>query len=306
MSITTRAILAITIITLLMTGCKKGDTGSAGPQGNIGATGADGTKIFSGQGAPATTLGRNGDFYIDLTTSNMYGPKADAGWGAPYSLRGTSGTNGTNGSAGSKIYSGTGTPAINTGIAGDYFMSTDTYLFYGPKTEAGWGTPVNLKGPKGDKGESGATATTVTISKDTWLWSAGTEFSRKFDIVELNIPQITQDIFDNGIVMVYGRLTSDVNTWNALPYSFSFDSHSTFVNYEIKPGKLVIKVSNSLNSTNIGIARFDMKAVMIPGSISATTAGNQNQININGQVYTQKQLQAMSYEQSARLFKFED
>ena len=65
--------------------------------------------------------------------------------------------------------------------------------------------------------------------------------------------------------MVYGRLTSDANAWNALPYSFSFDSHSTFVNYEIKPGKLVIKVSNSLNSANIGIARFDMKAVMIPG-----------------------------------------
>lgn len=277
MRITTRAILAITIITLLMTGCKKGDTGSAGPQGpkgDIGATGADGTRIYSGQGAPGGTLGRNGDFYIDLTTSNMYGPKADAGWGAPYSLRGASGTNGTNGingSAGSKIYSGTGTPASNIGIAGDYFMSTDTYLFYGPKTEAGWGLPVNLKGPKGDKGEPGSGAISILINPSSIRWETVKIYEQPYTIADISIPQIDEDIINNGAILVY-RNPRNAGTWTPLPYTLRDEPGRVWLyNYELSVGKLRLTIVKSIG-TDFGDESLNTpyRIVIIKGSAIVT------------------------------------
>lgn len=62
--------------------CKKGDTGPAGPAGTPGST------VLSGSGAPATTIGKTGDFYLDLATMTMYGPKTGAGWGAGVLLKG--------------------------------------------------------------------------------------------------------------------------------------------------------------------------------------------------------------------------
>jgi hypothetical protein len=40
-----------------------------------GPTGATGTLIFAGTGAPSPSLGRVGDFYIDLASGLFYGPK---------------------------------------------------------------------------------------------------------------------------------------------------------------------------------------------------------------------------------------
>lgn len=47
-----------------------------------GPAGAPGTKIYSGAGAPANTLGINGDFYVDTTAGavKLYGPKVSGNW----------------------------------------------------------------------------------------------------------------------------------------------------------------------------------------------------------------------------------
>lgn len=45
-----------------------------GPQGSAGAT------ILNGSGAPANSLGSDGDFYIDTTAHSLYGPKAAGAW----------------------------------------------------------------------------------------------------------------------------------------------------------------------------------------------------------------------------------
>ena len=55
-----------------------GDTGPAGYTGDTGGagpTGPTGTNIYSGTGAPSTSLGNLGDFYIDLVNGIFYGPK---------------------------------------------------------------------------------------------------------------------------------------------------------------------------------------------------------------------------------------
>ncbi|ROH93830.1 collagen-like protein [Stagnimonas aquatica] len=59
-----------------------GPTGATGPAGPTGATGASGNATLSGSGAPANTLGSNGDFYVDTTNKLLYGPKASGAWPA--------------------------------------------------------------------------------------------------------------------------------------------------------------------------------------------------------------------------------
>lgn len=56
--------------------------------------------LLSGKGSPKSTIGIDGDFYIDTNTMNFYGPKTKGNWPAAVSLKGTAGTNGTNGNNG--------------------------------------------------------------------------------------------------------------------------------------------------------------------------------------------------------------
>ena len=77
--------------------------------------------ILNGKGAPASTLGINGDFYIDTRSLLIYGPKAKGKWPLPQNLQGptgsagapgTTGTDGKNGSDGKTTAASTvsGTP----------------------------------------------------------------------------------------------------------------------------------------------------------------------------------------------------
>src|ERR1700761_6611446 len=138
----------LVLVAILVVACGKdgalgpqGATGATGSQGAVGAAGPAGTNgqngsvINSGTTTPASTLGNTGDFYIDLATGFLYGPKTASGWGAGFSLKGATGAAGT---AGSKIYNGSGTPATTIGTTGDYYLDKTNYLLYGPKTASGW------------------------------------------------------------------------------------------------------------------------------------------------------------------------
>ena len=51
---------------------EKGDTGAAGKDGKDGINGQDGTSMRTGNGAPSSDLGIDGDSYIDLSTWDYY------------------------------------------------------------------------------------------------------------------------------------------------------------------------------------------------------------------------------------------
>ncbi|WP_346236306.1 hypothetical protein ABDK00_016120 [Niabella insulamsoli] len=271
-------IAASCIFTLIS--CRKGDTGSAGPQGPqgaAGATGADGTQIFSGQGAPGNSLGQNGDFYIDLTSSGMYGPKTDAGWGTAFSLKGS---NGANGSAGSKIYSGAGVPNNSAGVAGDYFMSTDMYLLYGPKTNDGWGTPVNLKGPKGDKGDPGQAN---VIYSD---WQPATDFGDTIiDATTLKVAYIGASQL-NPVALNQASIQVFINFGGGpypLPYTSAPLSRASTISFLTMPGRICI--TRYTHDRNVEPLRLGpsirYRYIIIPGSIKATAAQRVDLSNYN-------------------------
>jgi len=187
----------------------QGPTGATGPQGIQGEPGQDGATILSGSGAPADTLGKTGDFYLDTSNGALYGPKTDIGWPdssislvGPKGETGQAGADGKDGKDGKQgvagtngatILSGSGGPGGTTGgNVGDFYIDTANGVLYGPKTDAGWpATGLSLVGPKGDQGAPGARATalgevifrqpgtstyaipTGTASLDVELWSGG-------------------------------------------------------------------------------------------------------------------------------------
>ena len=59
------------------------ELGTSGPQGGRG------TGILNGTTAPDNTIGIIGDFFLNTTNMNLYGPKTESGWGSPTDLVGS-------------------------------------------------------------------------------------------------------------------------------------------------------------------------------------------------------------------------
>jgi hypothetical protein len=74
-----------------------------GTNGATGATGTAGSATLSGGGLPASSLGKNGDYYLDKTNYLLYGPKTASGWGLAVNLRGPAGPQGPEGNANVKV-----------------------------------------------------------------------------------------------------------------------------------------------------------------------------------------------------------
>ena len=122
--------------------------------------------ILNGKGAPKSTLGIDGDFYIDINTMNIYGPKAKGKWPTSVSMKGLAGTNGTNGvngatgATGAKGTSTTGAdcaPGIAgaTGAAGS--SGAGSAGASGPAGAQGATGPTGATGPAGPNGTPGTT-----------------------------------------------------------------------------------------------------------------------------------------------------
>jgi hypothetical protein len=131
LSLTTATISALLITTLnpVALAAKPSKAKSiAGREGDAVNT------ILNGRGAPKTNTGVDGDFFIDITSFTIYGPKKNGKWPIGISLRGPQGADGKIG---------------ERGIAGSAGASTK-----GDKGEKG---DKGDKGEKGEQGERGAT-----------------------------------------------------------------------------------------------------------------------------------------------------
>ena len=90
--------------------------------------------ILNGKGAPKSSLGIDGDFYIDTRSLLLYGPKTKGRWPTPQSIQGPTGPAGNDGRNG------------NDGKA----VATNVSASTGPQG------PVGPQGEKGEKGDPGA------------------------------------------------------------------------------------------------------------------------------------------------------
>ncbi|MCC5907318.1 MAG: hypothetical protein JJU13_13990 [Balneolaceae bacterium] len=246
----------------------QGETGPEGPQGPVGPAGAGGTVMLAGEGVPSQNTGGTGDFYLDLTSGNLYGPKADEGWGEPLNLKGSQGEDGQDGQDGedgqdgadgfdgkdgSQIYAGDGAPVNSLGEVGDYYLDRDNYHLYGPKTESGWGAPLDLQGPPG----------TANVFYSGWLeieWNSLDNPNWKQ--MSIDEPAVTEELLESGIILMYVR---DVGPQIfALPFVEMVHSYRFFA----YPGTIVL-VARSTDGSEVDADWIThVRYVLIPGGTS--------------------------------------
>ncbi|MGY3053871.1 hypothetical protein ACVWYG_002073 [Pedobacter sp. UYEF25] len=277
----------------------EGTQGPVGPAGPIGSNGQSGSIIYSGTTVPAAGTGNVGDFYLDKTTALLYGPKTASGWGTGLSLKGASGAKGA---AGSQIYKGSVVPATSLGANGDFYLNSTSYLLYGPKTSAGWGVPVSLRGPTGAQGPEGnanVKTDVFTLTSSDWLWNSqyglntspsNTTFYFSRYYIRAN-NAITQDVLDNGMVLAYfvPDIIRNANNWVPLPFQFtafggSFDYNIAF---ETFPGSVKLhyffvqrdKTATIPSLQNFNIGTYKIKIVAVSGKLGTFMLANH--INLN-------------------------
>ena len=111
-----------------------------------------GNAILSGNGVPDASLGKVGDYYLDLSGVNLYGAKTAEGWGNPISLRGLKGDKGNDGQ------NGTDAPVPN--IKGGYWYIGET------------NTGIKAEGKDGSNGSNGSNGTNGKDGKDGFQLTA--------------------------------------------------------------------------------------------------------------------------------------
>jgi hypothetical protein len=101
----------------------------------------------------------------------------------------------------------------------------------GPKGPEGPEGPEGPAGPPGEDGNANVVAAVVELSNDDWgngfytfRHGSGANTSRAARVVELDVPEITQEIYDLGMVHVYMKVPDDLTgapiAWAPLPYQF--------------------------------------------------------------------------------------
>jgi hypothetical protein len=102
--------------------------------------------ILNGKGAPKSSLGINGDFYIDTRSLLFYGPKSKGKWPAPQSIQGPTGSTGSDGKNGAD-----GKVITNSNISSSSGVKGET----GPQGEKGEQGPAGAPGVAGAMGPAG-------------------------------------------------------------------------------------------------------------------------------------------------------
>ncbi|MCX6452833.1 MAG: hypothetical protein NT174_07185 [Actinobacteria bacterium] len=112
--------------------------------------------ILSGNGTPSASLGKDGDFYIDVRNSLFFGPKTKGRWTLPVSLVGPSGPVGAIGVAGKSGGKGEdGAPGANaTGSIGSQ-GPIGAVGAQGPSGTPGSPGSTGAQGPSGAIGATG-------------------------------------------------------------------------------------------------------------------------------------------------------
>ena len=101
---------------------------SWGEQGPPGLPGTNGSTVLNGTGAPASSTGQPGDFYLDTAADTLYGPKTTTGWPSTgTSLVGKPGPQGPTGpaGAGATYTTASGTTGPTPATNGAYFVDVE-------------------------------------------------------------------------------------------------------------------------------------------------------------------------------------
>ena len=258
------------LLTMLMTTIDIPETLAAGRSANSIAN-----TVLSGSGVPAKSLGIDGDFYIDIKTMNMYGPKKNNNWPLPISMRGPAGPAGANGADGKNgtsgsVSAGTSGPQGPAGPAGPAGAKGETGAT-GPQGPAGpAGSSSGSTGPAGPKGDTGATGAqgakgdtgTVPVIQSVnltqWSMSTATPGGGSESSGFGSLLSGKKYYFS---IVVSGKLATTVSTFRTVPELKCSDNSAT-LNYDFSYG-----FAPTADSTE----EYNRISFLITGTVSVTS-----------------------------------
>jgi hypothetical protein len=234
--------------------------------------------IRSGNGVPASTLGIDGDFYIDLKTMNFYGPKKSNRWPIPTSLRGpagatgAAGADGKNGASANAVVGATG-PAGPAGPKGDTGApgpkgdtgATGATGATGP-AGSGSGSPgpkgdTGATGPAGPKGDTGTAGALQSITLTQWTLATGVAGGGSESSAFASLAAGKKYFFQ---IVVNGRMATDVTSFRSAAELKCSDSSAT-LNYDF---------SYSLEPSFDSVGEYNRVSIVIIGSVSVTSSSS--------------------------------
>ena len=119
----------------------------------------------------------------------------------------------------------------------------------------------DVPGPVGPPGPAGNAnvISTEPITLNTWFYEA----SPNWYVADIDAPEITADVVNTGLVMVYQRIQSGQNpVWIPLPDTYG----NVTTNYDFYRGGLSVYSFNVDNTTPIAPTGMVVRFVVIPDS----------------------------------------
>jgi hypothetical protein len=96
-----------------------------------------------------------------------------------------------------------------------------------------------------------------------------------YDVL-LNVPEITEDIYYNGAVLVYRLIEIDPKSFNMLPYTYVDNSLTIYMDFDVYVGSIDLiykEVFNGVNDTPVPGNIMSFKVLIIEGIHLATLKG---------------------------------
>jgi hypothetical protein len=136
-------------------------------------------------------------------------------------------------------------------------------------------------GPKGNDGQNGLDGINYTHSVIYDIapseWTGNTDGYN----VSLNVPEITDNIYYTGAVLVYRLFEIDPKSFNLLPYTYVDNTLSIYLDFDVYVGSINLiykEVFNGVNDTPVPADVMSFKVVIIEGTPLATL---KTKVNIN-------------------------
>jgi hypothetical protein len=124
---------------------------------------------------------------------------------------------------------------------------------------------TQCKGPQGDKGVDGINYThSVIYDIVAANWSGDTNGYN----ASMDVPEITEDIYYNGAVLVYRLIEINPKSFNMLPYTYVDNSFFSYLDYDVYVGSINLMLKEVENGVNITVApegTMSFKVVIIEG-----------------------------------------
>ena len=138
--------------------------------------------------------------------------------------------------------------------------------------------PEGPMGPQGNDGRDGINYTnSVIYDVQPQDWSGDIN---GYTAV-LNVPEITNDIYYNGALLVYRLIETEPKSFNLLPYTYVDNGLMIYMDFDAYIGSINLmykKVDNGVNDTPAPSVLMSFKVVLIEGIPLATL---KNMVNVN-------------------------